>query len=78
MLLSRPGKNGQPPHTVVVDFTKIFQYGILAQNYSLQEGDMTMAPNSPLTQLNIDLEKVIGPITGAGATVSAGQGVTGH
>jgi polysaccharide export outer membrane protein len=79
--LSRPGKNGQDNATAVVDFTKIWGYGDLSQNYLLEEGDIIQIPYSPLWKWNERTTQVLGPITGtagaAGTTaavVSPGRG----
>jgi polysaccharide export outer membrane protein len=71
VLLSRPDKHA----TVVVDFKKMFEYGDLTQNYRLEVGDIVYVRDSPLTKLNKDLDKVIGPFTGAGAVVGTGSSV---
>lgn len=72
VLLSRPSKHV----TVVLNFDKIFQYGDLRQNYLLQEGDIIYVPYGPLAKFNIDLDRVIGPITGAGGVVGSGTNIT--
>ena len=69
--VSRPGKNGQENATAVVDFKKIWGYGDLAQNYLLEEGDIIEIPDSPLTKLNKDVSKVLGPITGTSTAVGS-------
>ena len=76
VLLSRPKKPGlDKTYTVVVDFKRIFEHGELWQNYRLEEGDIIDVRDSPLTKLNKDLDKVIGPFTGAGAVVSSSNTV---
>ena len=79
--VSRPSKEGRPNETAIVDFTRIFRYGDLAQNYLLEEGDVIHIPMSPLWKFNESATKVLGPITGtagaAGTTaavVSPGTG----
>jgi polysaccharide export outer membrane protein len=71
VLLSRPSKHA----TAVVDFKKMFEYGDLAQNYRLEQGDIIDVRDSPLTKFNKDLDKVIGPFTGASAVVGSGATV---
>lgn len=77
VLISRPGKNGKKPETAVVDFTKVFEYGDLSQNYLLQEGDIVYVRTSPIAYFNFKFEQIVGPVTGAGGVVSTGQNVGG-
>lgn len=71
--VSRPGKNGQPNATAVIDFTRIWGYGDLNQNYLLEEGDIIEVPYSKLAKFNRDLMQVVAPITGASTAVVSGQ-----
>ena len=73
VLVSRPGKNGEPNATAVVDFTRIWGYGDLSQNYLLEEGDIIEVRLSKLAKFNRDLSQVISPITGASSAVVSGQ-----
>jgi polysaccharide biosynthesis/export protein len=71
VLLSRPGKQGEPPATAVVDFTKIWGYGDLSQNYLLEEGDIINVQNSPLAEWNWKVERILGPLTGTTGMVTS-------
>jgi polysaccharide export outer membrane protein len=71
--VSRPGKNGQANATAVIDFTKIWGYGDLNQNYLLEEGDIIEVPYSKLAKFNRDLMQVVSPITGASSAVISSQ-----
>ncbi len=71
--VSRPGKNGQPNATAVVDFTKIWGYGDLAQNYLLEEGDIIEVPLDKLANFNRKFGQIVSPITGASGAVMSSQ-----
>jgi polysaccharide export outer membrane protein len=72
--ISRPAREGRDKATVVVDFTKVYEYADMRQNYVLEEGDIVYVPESPLTSMNENLMKFFGPITGA----SAGAGTINY
>jgi polysaccharide export outer membrane protein len=63
--VSRPGKNGQPNATAIVDFKKIFETGTMQQNYLLEEGDIIHVPFTPLAKFNKDMTDVLQPFFGA-------------
>ncbi|HEX8911805.1 MAG TPA: polysaccharide biosynthesis/export family protein [Humisphaera sp.] len=69
--LSRPGRDGDPNATVVVDFTKLTSYGDMNQNYLIEDGDVIEIPFNPLSQISFDLTRLIGPFTGSAALVTA-------
>jgi hypothetical protein len=73
--LSRPGRNGDPDATVVVDFTKVIENGDLTQNYLIEEGDIIYVPYNPLSAWNFAIQKLLGPVTGAANVVSTPVGV---
>jgi len=73
--LSRPPKNGNDKATVVVDFEHMAETGDLAQNYILEEGDIIMIPDTPLSSLNHKLELLLGPVTGVGAAAGSGSAI---
>ena len=73
--LSRPAKNGQPRATAIIDFKHMAMTGDMRQNYLLEENDIIYVPNSPLTQLRLNTNNILGPLgTGVG-TVGAVQSV---
>jgi polysaccharide biosynthesis/export protein len=69
--VSRPGKNGEPNATAIVDFKKIFETGTLQQNYLLEEGDIIHVPYAPLDALGKNLDKVFGPFVGTAGVVQS-------
>ncbi len=71
--VSRPGKNGKKDQTAVVDFTKVFDYGDMKQNYLLEQGDIVYIPQTPLTVFGTRLNRIVGPLSGASSGVGAGQ-----
>lgn len=73
--LSRPGRNGEPNATVVIDFTKIEEYGDMTQNYLIEEGDIIDIPYAPLSAWNFTLQRLLGPLTGTMQLVSTPVGV---
>jgi polysaccharide biosynthesis/export protein len=73
VLVSRPGKNGEPNATAVVDFSKIWGYGDLSQNYLLEEGDIIEVRLSKLSKFNRDFSALLSPVTGASSAVVSGQ-----
>jgi polysaccharide export outer membrane protein len=75
VLLSRPGKDGKANETAVVDFSKIWGYGDMKQNYLIEEGDVIEVKQSPLKYFQFKMEQVVGPITGSAGAVSAGTSV---
>ena len=75
--LSRPAKNGQPRATAIVDFKQMAMTGDMRQNYLLEENDIIYIPNSPLTQLRINTNNILGPIGSGVGTVGSVQGVGG-
>jgi polysaccharide export outer membrane protein len=78
VLVSRPGKNGEHNATAVVDFTKIWGYGDLSQNYLLEEGDIIEVRLSKLAKFNRNLTQMISPITGASSAVVSSQVVASN
>ncbi len=60
--LSRPGRDGADNATVVIDFTRIEDYGDLTQNYLIEEGDIIKLPMSPLASWNFKLNRVLSPL----------------
>jgi polysaccharide export outer membrane protein len=73
--LSRPAKGDQPKATAIIDFKHMAMTGDMRQNYLLEENDIIYVPNSPLTQLRINTNNILGPVgTGVG-TVGAVQSV---
>lgn len=73
--LSRPGRQGEPNATVVVDFTKMVEYGDLTQNYLVEDGDIIDVPYNPLSAWNFALQKLLGPITGTANLVTTPVGI---
>jgi protein involved in polysaccharide export with SLBB domain len=73
--LSRPGRHGDPNATVVIDFTKMVEYGDLTQNYLIEDGDIIDVPYNPLSAFNFTLERVLGPITGATGVLTTPVGI---
>jgi len=73
--LSRPAKNGQPRATAIIDFKEMAMTGDMHQNYLLEENDIIYIPNSPLTQLRINTNNILGPIGSGVGTVGSVQGV---
>lgn len=72
--LSRPPRNeGEQPATAVIDFSRIFQYGDLSQNYLIEEGDIIEVPETGLATFNRNLTQILGPVTGASTVVHTGQ-----
>jgi len=80
--VSRPGQDGAPAATAVVDFRKVQGYGDLTQNYLLEAGDVIEVPFSPLSEINYNLSRILGPVTGATGIVTApatiSRTVSGH
>jgi polysaccharide biosynthesis/export protein len=75
--VSRPAKNGQPRATAIVNFKEMAMTGDMRQNYLLEENDIIYIPNSPLTQLRINTNNILGPIGSGVGTVGSVQGVGG-
>ncbi len=73
--ISRPGKNGKPNETAVVDFTKVFDAGDMSQNYLLEQGDIIYIPQTPLTVLGHRIATITNPISGVGGGISATSSV---
>ncbi|HEY7116287.1 MAG TPA: polysaccharide biosynthesis/export family protein [Tepidisphaeraceae bacterium] len=73
--LSRPAKNGQPRATAIIDFKYMAMTGDMRQNYLLEENDIIYVPNSPLTQLRLNTNNILGPLGQGAGTVGAVQGV---
>jgi polysaccharide export outer membrane protein len=61
--ISRPGRHGEPNATVVVDFTKMVEFGDLTQNYLVEEGDIISVPYNPLSAYNYAVQRILGPLT---------------
>jgi polysaccharide export outer membrane protein len=78
VLLSRPGKNGQPPATAVVDFTKVFEEGRMEQNYLLEPGDIIDVRYSPMAVFEFKVIQAVGPVTGVGSIASTPGSIAGH
>jgi polysaccharide biosynthesis/export protein len=73
--LSRPAKGEQPRATAIINFKDMAMTGDMRQNYLLEENDIIQVPNSPLTQLRLNTNNILGPLgTGVG-TVGGVQGV---
>jgi polysaccharide export outer membrane protein len=73
--VSRPGKNGQPRSTAIVDIKHMYMTGDMRQNYILEEDDIIFVPDSPLASWRKTTMNIAGPLgTGAGA-VGAVQSV---
>lgn len=76
VLVSRPPRGDRKePATAVVDFTKIWGYGDLSQNYLLEEGDIIEVRNSPLAEWNWKMERILGPISGTSGVVTSSTAV---
>ncbi len=73
--VSRPGRAGEPNATVVVDFTKVTDYGDLTQNYLIEEGDVIQIPYNPLSAWNATLQRLLGPLTGTASLVTTPVGI---
>jgi polysaccharide export outer membrane protein len=73
--LSRPGRNGDPDATVVVNFSRMIEYGDMTQNYLIEEGDIIYVPYNPLASYNYNLQKLIGPLGGTANLVTTPVGV---
>jgi polysaccharide export outer membrane protein len=69
--LSRPGRNGEPNATAVIDFTKVTSYGDMNQNYLVEDGDVIEIPYSPLAAFNFNINRLLGPFTGSVSLVTA-------
>jgi len=69
--LSRPGRDGEPNATAVIDFTKIASTGDMRQNYLVEDGDIIEIPFSPLAAWNVSLQQLLGPFTGSVSLVSS-------
>ncbi|HWE03298.1 MAG TPA: polysaccharide biosynthesis/export family protein [Tepidisphaeraceae bacterium] len=73
--ISRPGRNGEPNATVVVNFSKVAEHGDLSQNYLLEEGDIIYVPYNPLSEWNFALQRLLGPLTGSASLVTTPVGI---
>jgi polysaccharide biosynthesis/export protein len=71
--LSRPGRNGAPNATAVIDFTKVAGYGDLSQNYLIEEGDVLDIPFNPISKFSFDVTRIITPFTGSVSLVTSAQ-----
>jgi polysaccharide export outer membrane protein len=69
--LSRPGRDGEPNATAVVDFTKIASTGDMKQNYLVEDGDIIEIPYSPLAFWNVSIQQLLGPFTGSVSLVTS-------
>jgi polysaccharide export outer membrane protein len=70
--VSRPGKDGQKNATAVVDFTKIWDFGDMSQNYLLEQGDVIFIPITPLAAWGEATRELLEPLTGtAGLALTA-------
>ncbi len=87
--VTRPGRNGEPPHAIVVDLDKMLSEGEMASNILLQEGDVIEVPPTPLAwtghrvrELLYPVEPVIqaynGPASMIQSTQSYREGVGGN
>jgi protein involved in polysaccharide export with SLBB domain len=72
--LSRPAKNGQPRATAIINFKEMAMTGDMRQNYLIEENDIIYIPNSPLTQLRLNTNNILGPIGSGVGTVGGIQG----
>ncbi|HZK82001.1 MAG TPA: polysaccharide biosynthesis/export family protein [Humisphaera sp.] len=70
--ISRPARDGNANATVVVDFTKVWDYGDLSQNYLLEEGDIIYLPVTPLAAWSIATSQLLAPILNTTALVTVG------
>lgn len=76
--LLRPGRNGEPPRTIIIDLDKMLAEGEMASNVLLQEGDVIEVPPTPLAwaghrvrELLYPVEPVIQAYTGPASTIQA-------
>jgi hypothetical protein len=70
--ISRPASAARDKATVVVDFTRIWDYGDVSQNYLIEEGDVIFIPITPLAVWGEATRELLEPLTGpAGLAVTA-------
>jgi polysaccharide export outer membrane protein len=70
VIISRPGRGEYQTASVVVDFTKIMEYGDLTQNYALEEGDIIYIPLSPISSFTRNLGRFTAPILGTNSVIA--------
>jgi len=70
--ISRPGRDGAADATVVVNFTKIWDYGDLKQNYLLEDGDIVLLPITPLAAWGFATSELLAPLLNTTSAIPAG------
>lgn len=73
--LSRPGRNGAPNATAIVDFTKVWDSGNLQQNYLLEDGDIIYLPITPLAAWGFATSELLSPLLNTTALITAGGSI---